>query len=93
MEEGGEGRGAREQIAEKGRDEVGDGGVVELQLAGARLGGEVWPGLAVVGLDEIGVSCVDRSRVAWHIDFKVDLDAAVRAEVLHLTQVRDAPDL
>ena len=67
--------------------------MLELQLAGARLGGEVGPGLAVVGCDEVGVGGVDRSRVAGHVDFEVDLDAAVRAEDLHLAQVGHAPDL
>ena len=50
-------------------------------------------GLAVLGLDEIGVCCVDRCRVAWHVDFEVDLDAAVRAELLHFMQICGGPDL
>ncbi len=93
MEEGREGCGAREEVVEEGGDEVGDGLVVELELAGARLGGELGPGLAVVGVDEVGVRGVDGGCVAGHVDLEVDLDAAVGAEVLHVVEVGDGPDL
>ena len=34
-----------------------------------------------------------KAPYAGHVDFEVDLDAAVRAETLHFAQVCDAPDL
>lgn len=40
------------------------------------------PGLAVVGLDERGVGGVDGGGVAGHVDFEIDLDAALSAEFL-----------
>ena len=40
------------------------------------------PGLPVVGLDERWIGGVDGGGVAWHVDFKVDLDPALSAEFL-----------
>ena len=51
------------------------------------------PGLAVVGLDEMWVGGVDGGGVAGHVDFEVDLYAALSAKFLDGVEVGYAPDL
>lgn len=80
-------------VGEESGEEVVHCGRVEEELACWRLEGVVLPWVPVECWDEIGIGVVDGSGMAWHVDFDIDLDAAVRTEGLHFEEVGRGPDL